>query len=216
MVFQSYVVFTKLFSPSVSSNDPPSLREVCLGGLGAGALQSLLMSPVELVKIRLQLQKNKTGQSKQGPVSVAKNIWKKEGGLRGIYRGLGITVLRDSPAHALYFCTYEYTREKLHPGCRESSQESVGTMFVAGGLAGIASWIFNYPTDVIKTRLQAQTPSSVKYRGILDCVVKIVRQEGGVVLWRGLGATLVRAFVMNSAIFPAYQIALRFLQLDKY
>lgn len=79
MVFQSYVVFTKLFSPSVSSNDPPSLREVCLGGLGAGALQSLLMSPVELVKIRLQLQKNKTGQSKQGPVSVAKNIWKKEG-----------------------------------------------------------------------------------------------------------------------------------------
>lgn len=89
-------------------------------------------------------------------------------------------------------------------------------MFVAGGLAGIASWIFNYPTDVIKTRLQAQTPSSVKYRGILDCVVKIVREEGGVVLWRGLGATLVRAFVMNSAIFPAYQIALRFLQLDKY
>lgn len=59
MVFQSYATFTKLFSSS--SNGPPSMVNVALGGLGAGALQSLLMSPVELVKIRRQLQ-NSTGR----------------------------------------------------------------------------------------------------------------------------------------------------------
>jgi solute carrier family 25 carnitine/acylcarnitine transporter 20/29 len=84
-------------------------------------------------------------------------------------------------------------------------------MFIAGGLAGISSWIFNYPTDVIKTRLQAQTSSSLKYKGVLDCTLKIIKEEGSIVLWRGLGATIARAFVMSSAIFPVYQIALRCL-----
>lgn len=212
MIFQSYSIFTTAFSPAISSNGPPSLKNVALGGLGAGALQSILISPVELLKIRLQLRK-KAGQlteTEKSPMKLAKNIWKAEG-VRGMYRGFGITVLRDAPAHSIYFWTYEYTREKLHPGCRENSEENFSTMFIAGGLAGMASWLFNYPTDVIKTRLQAQTPSSMKYKGILDCVLKIVKEEGPITLWRGLGATLGRAFVMNSAIFPAYQITLKFL-----
>lgn len=156
---------------------------------------------------------HRTGQlteTEKSPLRIAKKIWTNEG-LRGMYRGFGVTVLRDAPAHTFYFCTYEYTKEKLHPGCRESGQESLDTMYIAGGLAGIASWIFNYPTDVIKTRLQAQTPSSMKYKGIVDCVLKIIKEEGHAVLWRGLGATLVRAFVMNSAIFPAYEFSLRCL-----
>ncbi|XP_058732646.1 mitochondrial arginine transporter BAC2-like [Vicia villosa] len=213
MIFQSYSIFTRICSPSISSNGPPSLVNVVLGGLGAGAIQSMLMSPVELVKIRMQLQKNVDNFSenkKNTPLILAKNIWKNEG-LCGIYRGFGITVLRDAPALAFYFGAYEYTREKLNPGCRDSCQESVHTMFIAGGVAGIASWIFNYPTDVIKTRLQAQTSSSLKYKGILDCALKIIKEEGLIVLWRGLGATLVRAFIMNSAIFPTYQVTLRCL-----
>lgn len=213
MVFQSYTIFTRVFSPSASSNGAPlPIKDVALGGFGAGALQSLLMSPVELVKIRRQLQ-NSTGQSTEtdkSPIRIAKNIWKNEG-LRGVYRGLGSTMLRDAPAYAFYFSTYEYMREKLHPGCRESGQDSLNTMYIAGGLAGIASWVFNYPVDVIKTRLQVQTPSSMKYKGIMDCALKIIKEEGHVVLWRGLGPTIVRAFVANSVVFPAYEFSLRLL-----
>jgi solute carrier family 25 carnitine/acylcarnitine transporter 20/29 len=208
MIFQSYTVFTRICSPSNSSNGPPSLTNVALGGLGAGALQSLLICPVELIKIRIQLQKNIGNFGT--PMSLAKNIWKNEG-ICGIYRGLGITLLRDAPALGFYFGTYEYMREKLHPGCRETCEENMSTVFIAGGFAGMSSWLFNYPTDVIKTRLQAQTSSSMKYKGILDCTLKIIKEEGSIVLWRGLGATLVRAFVMNSAIFPVYQVALRCL-----
>ncbi|WJX74784.1 hypothetical protein P8452_58400 [Trifolium repens] len=208
MIFQSYTVFTRICSPSNSSNGPPSLTNVALGGLGAGALQSLLICPIELIKIRIQLQKNIGNFGT--PMSLAKNIWKNEG-IRGIYRGFGITLLRDAPALGFYFGTYEYMREKLHPGCRETCEENMSTVFIAGGFAGMSSWLFNYPTDVIKTRLQAQTSSSMKYKGILDCTLKIIKEEGSIVLWRGLGATLVRAFVMNSAIFPVYQVALRCL-----
>jgi solute carrier family 25 carnitine/acylcarnitine transporter 20/29 len=211
VVFQTYAVLSRACDSSDSAKDPPSYKSVALGGMGTGALQSLLLSPVELIKIRLQLQNtNQSKESGTSPSKVAKNIWRKEG-LRGIYRGLGITVMRDVPSHGFYFWTYEYMREQLHPGCRKSGQESLNTMLVSGGLAGVASWVCCYPFDVVKTRLQAQTPSSLKYNGVFDCIVKSVKEEGYLVLWRGLGTAVSRAFVVNGAVFAAYEFTLRFL-----
>ncbi|XP_058192463.1 mitochondrial arginine transporter BAC2 [Rhododendron vialii] len=229
MVFQIYAVLSRAFDSSTLATDPPSLKGVAIGGFGTGAIQSLILSPVELLKVRLQLQSashentqlatthrgpvsvaTQLVNTHRGPVSVARSIIHTEG-LKGIYRGLTITVLRDAPAHGIYFSTYEYMREKLHPGCRTSGQESFKTMLVAGGLAGVASWILSYPLDVVKTRLQAQSQStSPKYGGIIDCFSKSVREEGYAVLWRGLGTALARAFIVNGAIFTAYETALRF------
>ncbi|KAL5073031.1 hypothetical protein RYX36_012015 [Vicia faba] len=213
IVFQTYASLSRAFDPSDSAKDPPSYKSVALGGIGTGGLQSLLLSPVELIKIRLQLQN--TNQSKESttttsPIKVAKNIWRKEG-LRGIYRGLGITVIRDAPSHGVYFWTYEYMREHFHPGCRTSGKESLNTMLVSGGSAGVASWVCCYPFDVVKTRLQGQTLSAIKYKGIYDCFAKSVKEEGYQVLWRGLGTAVSRAFVVNGAVFAAYEFSLRFL-----
>ncbi|KAK8480710.1 hypothetical protein V6N13_023883 [Hibiscus sabdariffa] len=216
MVFQIYAILSRAFDPSVSATDPPSYKGVALGGVGTGALQSIMLAPVELVKIRLQLQNTSVPRSQSvgaqtGPISVAKTILKTEG-LRGLYRGFTITALRDAPSHGFYFWTYEYMREQLHPGCRKSGQETLRTMLIAGGLAGVASWVCCYPLDVVKTRLQAQSPASPqKYNGIIDCLQKSVKQEGYSVLWRGLGTAVARAFVVNGAIFSAYEIALRCL-----
>lgn len=216
MVFQIYAILSRAFDSSVSVNDPPSYKCVALGGVGTGALQSLMLCPVELIKIRLQLQGKSHEKTPQinchkGPISVARSILRTEG-LKGIYRGFSITALRDAPAHGFYFWTYEYMREQLHPGCRKNGQESLRTMLIAGGLAGVASWVCCYPLDVIKTRLQAQTSSSPqKYNGILDCLSRSVKEEGYSVLWRGLGTAVARAFVVNGAIFSAYEIALRCL-----
>ncbi|XP_038999655.1 mitochondrial arginine transporter BAC2-like [Hibiscus syriacus] len=216
MVFQIYAILSRAFDSSASTTDPPSYKGVALGGVGTGALQSIMLAPVELVKIRLQLQNtsfpgSQSASVHKGPISVAKTIIKTEG-LRGIYRGFTITALRDAPSHGFYFWTYEYMREQLHPGCRKSGQETLRTMLIAGGLAGVASWVCCYPLDVVKTRLQAQSLASPqKYNGIIDCLQKSVKQEGYSVLWRGLGTAVARAFVVNGAIFSAYEIALRCL-----
>lgn len=79
-------------------------------------------------------------------------------------------------------------------------------MLVAGGLAGVASWICCYPLDVIKTRIQAMSGT---YSGIADCFRRSVKEEGYNVLWRGLGTAVARAFIVNGAIFTAYEMALR-------
>ncbi|XP_049411798.1 mitochondrial arginine transporter BAC2 [Solanum stenotomum] len=220
MVFQIYAMLSRAFDRNVPASDPPSYKGVALGGFGTGALQSLMLTPVELVKIRLQLQQRNILDNKnqmtscKGPTDVARNIFRQEG-WRGIYRGLTITVLRDAPAHGLYFWTYEYVREQLHPGCRKNGQESFRTMLIAGGLAGVASWICCYPLDVIKTRFQAQSQSTpLRYTGIVDCFRRSVKHEGYNVLWRGLGTAVARAFVVNGAIFTAYETALRCLFIN--
>lgn len=216
VVFQVYAVLSRAFDSNI--NEPPSYKSVALAGVGTGALQSMMLSPVELIKIRLQLQMagNRHHPNKrEGPLEIAKKILRKEG-VRGIYRGLLITVLRDAPAHGVYFLSYERAREQLHPGCRKSGQESLMTMLVAGGLAGVASWVVCYPLDVMKSRLQAQSESysegiPPRYRGVIDCFRKSVEEEGYAVLWRGLGTAVSRAFLVNGAIFTAYELALRFL-----
>lgn len=115
--------------------------------------------------------------------------------------------------NAVYFGTYEYMRELLHPGCRKNGQESVSTMLVSGGLAGSLSWLVCYPMDVVKSRLQAQGAGGVRpqYLGIMDCIRTSAQQEGMQVFWRGLNASLARAFLVNGAIFSAYEMSLRYL-----
>jgi solute carrier family 25 (mitochondrial carnitine/acylcarnitine transporter), member 20/29 len=133
VVFQIYASLSKSLN-TTKEDEPPSYTNVALAGVGAGSIQTLLLCPVELLKIRLQL----TSGPNIGPVTMAKDIFNKEG-FRGIYRGLTVTILRDAPSHGVYFWTYEYTREWLHPGCRKTGEESLSTMLFSGGLAGTVS-----------------------------------------------------------------------------
>ena len=69
---------------------------------------------------------------------------------------------------------------------------------------GCASWISIYPLDVVKSRIQA---APGRYLGMWDCATRSVREEGWSVLGRGLTACMMRAFVVNAAIFTAYELA---------
>ena len=85
----------------------------------------------------------------RGPVDCVRQIWRAEG-LRGIFRGLGITAARDVPAFFFYFATYEALTQQEDP----SVPIGTGHMMTAGGLAGMSSWLFTYPIDFLKSRLQ--------------------------------------------------------------
>jgi len=75
-------------------------------GALAGAVQSDVCFPMELVKIRMQLNESNIGKSNTW--TVLKSIYRKEGGLRrGVYKGFGITLSREIPGFASYFASYE-------------------------------------------------------------------------------------------------------------
>ena len=96
----------------------------------------------------------------RGPLDCARQIWRAEG-IRGIFRGLNITIVREIPAFGLYFSSYEAMTR------RQDATKPLSTihMMTAGGCAGICSWLFTYPIDFLKSRLQVSwlithTPTS--------------------------------------------------------
>lgn len=84
-------------------------------------------------------------------------------------------------------------------------------MLVAGGLAGITSWVAATPLDVIKSRMQMAGLEQRAYRGVLDCMVSSARQEGPGVFFRGLIINSARAFPVNAVTFLSYEYILHAL-----
>nr|CAD7256783.1 unnamed protein product [Timema shepardi] len=173
-------------------SDPDSMKSLCLAGASAGFVQSFVCSPMELVKTRIQIQQNNRSSYKN-PLDCLVKVARTEGYRHGVFKGLGVTILRDVPAVSSYFLAYELmTRSYAAP-------ISTLHMLIAGGLAGTFSWVVTYPVDVIKSRLQADGVG--KYDGLVDCFRKSVRSEGFSFLTRGLTSTVLRAFPTNAATF---------------
>ncbi|XP_059615207.1 mitochondrial basic amino acids transporter [Phlebotomus argentipes] len=193
VAFVNAIVFGVYGNVQRRTADPTSLRSHFLAGAAAGLAQSVVCSPMELIKTRLQLQSESSpgGRVKfKGPLDCLTHIWRHEG-LRGVYRGLGITAARDLPGFSSYFISYELmTRSTPNPSAFHT--------LMAGGLAGTFSWICTFPMDVVKSRIQADEKA---YKSVMDCVVKSYQSEGIGFLSRGLASTLIRAFPMNAACF---------------
>lgn len=191
------------------STSPNSYTTHFLAGSTAGLAQSLICSPIELAKTRLQLQMDVIGAQKfKGPVQCLSYIYQCEG-IRGLFKGLNATALRDIPGFALYFVSYEYLiRLKKDAGI-------MYTLF-AGGTAGMCSWLFTIPIDVAKSRLQADGMNNQRlmYNGISDCIRKSYQNEGFAFLTRGLTSTLLRAFPMNAVCFLVVSTTLKYFDGD--
>lgn len=101
-----------------------------------------------------------------------------------------------------------------------SVSEPQSTRFFAGGLASATAEIFTLPIDCTKVRLQAQRAVSVpvltnvgvvtaqqdvKYRGMIDTVQTIVREEGPGALWKGATPALLRQVSYTSICMVLYE-----------
>ena len=173
-------------------SDPEHLCSHFLAGALAGLAQAPVASPLELAKVRLQLQES-AGSRYAGPIECLSHAYRTRG-IRGVFNGLGITGIREAPSLGFYFLTYEALT-------RSSSIAEISTFHIlmAGGLAGTASWVSTYPIDVVKSRIQADDTG--RYSGALDCLRKSINTEGYKWLFRGLNSTIIRAFPTNAATF---------------
>jgi hypothetical protein len=93
------------------------------------------------------------------------------------------------PYSAVQFAAYEQFKVYfIKPG---ESDLTASTRLLAGALAGITSVTVTYPLDLVRTRLAVQTDSkNLKYKGISDAFVLIVRNEGSLALFKGIGPTI--------------------------
>ncbi|CAO3599792.1 unnamed protein product [Absidia cylindrospora] len=172
---------------------------------------SFFNCPIELLKVKLQTQDPKgvigaTGKLEapyKGVVDCGVRTVRAHG-LQGIYRGLGITLLRDFPSYGLYFVTYEGLK-RVFQSMKKNPEEPLGTvdLLMAGGLAGFGAWIPAYPQDVIKSRMQNDPRIKTSMAAL-----RTLLREGGRSLLSGVGPAMARAFPANAATFFAYEMAM--------
>lgn len=211
---------------------PCSLLDLTVASMFTGLASVGLGAPVDLVKIRLQMQTqtllrenlhlagntNMTVQSLslpsesrlyRGPIHCISSILQTEG-VTGLYRGAGAMVLRDVPGYALYFIPYTLICDLLTPD--PNSTPHPASIWLAGGIAGSISWVTATPADVVKSRMQADAQLQRKYRGILHCILDSYKTEGAQVFFRGASVNAIRGFPMSATMFLTYEMSLKFFR----
>ena len=166
-----------------------------IAGMASGALGSLVFNPIELIKTRQQgAAGGGDGSFKySGPLDGLKKLHASEG-VRGMWRGTGVSMLRSALVTGPHLTTYSTVKEVFIR--REWLADAPPLhMFasLAGGLAGISC---NHPLDLVRNRLYNQPRAAdgrgLLYDGAVDCFRKVIRTDGLPALYRGFGAHYIR------------------------
>ncbi|KAL1964265.1 hypothetical protein VTN77DRAFT_7085 [Rasamsonia byssochlamydoides] len=169
-------------------------------GAVAGVSEILVMYPLDVVKTRVQLQKGAgTGEEAyKGMFDCFSKIVRNEGFSR-LYRGITAPILMEAPKRATKFAANDswgaFYRQLF--GAQKQTQSLA---VLTGATAGATEAFVVVPFELVKIRLQDRA-SAGKYKGMLDVVTKIVREEGPLALYNGLESTLWRHILWNGGYF---------------
>jgi len=181
-------------------NDIPKFKEVeqdyeslptqsFLINAGAGSLAGIaehcVMFPIDSIKTRLQMITDNS-------VASTKTAYN----LKGLWKGVGSMFMGAGPAHAIYFGSYEYFKNKFNIDEGKNHVKEAA----AGAIATVLSETFLNPFDVIKQRMQVQNT-----KGILDCGINILRKEGVGAFYVSYPTTLLMNIPFNSIHFIIYE-----------
>lgn len=153
-----------------------------LTGATAGATESLVVVPFELIKIRLQ---DKTSQF-NGMLDVTKSIIR-DRGVFGLYQGLESTMWRHIMWNAGYFGLIHQVRS-LMPKPKNSSEKTVIDL-TCGTVGGTFGTVLNTPFDVVKSRIQA---GSSRYIWTYPSLFTVAKEEGFTALYKGFVPKVLR------------------------
>ncbi|KZV95640.1 mitochondrial carrier [Exidia glandulosa HHB12029] len=203
LLFAAYAVSKRVVSPYPQL----SLGEIALAGGMAGAINSILASPVEMFKVRMQAQYGLPGDKRLS--AVARDMWTEWGFRKGIMRGFWATVAREIPAYAGFYAGFEFAKRKFQRTYGPSIP--IVPLLASGSCGGICYWLACYPLDVVKSRVQqaAGPPKGIFY--ISDELRIIVKEQGAVGLFRGLSPSLIRTIPAAAATFAAYELSREWL-----
>lgn len=132
-------------------------------GAMAGITSVVMTYPLDITRTRLSVQSSSLASIKRDPnASLPKklpgmfptiaHIYRTEGGIPALYRGLVPTVMGVAPYVGLNFAVYEHMRKVVTPKGR--TDPSAGGKLIAGGVSGAVAQTLTYPMDVLRRRFQ--------------------------------------------------------------
>lgn len=155
-----------------------------LGGGAAGLFVDVVLFPLDTLKTRLQ----------------AESGFKKAGGFRGIYNGLGPQVVGSAPQAALFFLTYETIK---HYSERVLPHTAMPFVYMFGAsVSEVVACLVRVPMEVVKQRKQ----TTMANKSSIKILMSAYKYEGlfkG--LYRGFGTTIIREIPFSIIQFPTLE-----------
>ncbi|KAK8139547.1 hypothetical protein PG984_000670 [Apiospora sp. TS-2023a] len=194
----------------------PVVAAFCAGGV-AGAVSRTVVSPLERLKILLQVQSAGHNEYKLGVGKALAKMWKEEG-WRGFMAGNGTNCIRIVPYSAVQFGSYNLYKRTFfeqYPGASLSPFQRL----ICGGIAGVTSVFLTYPLDIVRTRLSIQSASFAalgdrpkQLPGMWPTLVTMYKQEGGAAaLYRGIIPTVTGVAPYVGLNFMTYEFVRKYL-----
>lgn len=176
------------------------------------------MSPVTLVKTRMEYG---------GPQAISyRNTWHAlstiatQEGPRGLFRGLGPTVLANAPFSALYYMFYT----KIKAALSGEGRPQIAVNLASGLVGATAATLLTQPSDVIRTRVQlglgvagggggsgaaaaaaAARAGASASGGAWQTFRAVVRSGGPGALWTGAGPRIAKRSLQTALVWTLYE-----------
>lgn len=185
--------------------------EHLMAGITGGVVSTLVLHPLDLLKIRFAVDDGKTAANRpqyRGLGHAFYSIFKQEGAT-GLYKGVSPNVFGAGAAWGSYFLFYNTIKTEMQGGDTKK-QLTPSLHMLAAAEAGLFTLVLTNPIWVVKTRLCLQygmttaPPGTTIYKGFFDALCKIKVEEG----WKGLYKGFVPGIwgVSHGAIqFMAYE-----------
>ncbi|KAI1332957.1 amino acid transporter arg-13 [Xylariaceae sp. FL0255] len=217
-----------VYSAGYSPRDRPlPLSALWFTGAFSGAFTSVILTPIELVKCKVQVPASLDGVPPKAPsiMSVIRDVYKHEG-IRGFWHGQMGMFLREAGGCAAWFGSKETTTKMFHllnaRSTRSQPEKDVlatevlplWQQAVAGASAGVSYNFLFFPADTVKSRMQTTPVGGTKQNRTFVQESKMLwKQRGLRGFYQGCGITVLRSAPSSAFIFIVYDGLKRYLPL---
>ncbi|KAF9448266.1 mitochondrial carrier [Macrolepiota fuliginosa MF-IS2] len=194
------------------STGQTSVGNIFLAGLGAGTTEAVVVvTPMEVVKIRLQAQQHSLADPMEAPryrnAGHAVYTIIREEGIATLYRGVSLTALRQATNQGANFTAYQEIKKFAHRVQPELTELPSYQHMIIGLISGAMGPFSNAPIDTIKTRLQkaTATPGQSAFQRIMAIASDMWKQEGVRSFYKGITPRVLRVAPGQAIVFAVYE-----------
>ncbi|CAK8681836.1 mitochondrial thiamine pyrophosphate carrier-like [Clavelina lepadiformis] len=185
------------------------LSQTFIAGFLSGIITRALVSPVDVVKIRFQLQPEKwRSQLKYKRIFQATKVIYKEEGWMAFWKGHIPAQFLSMIYGGVQFTTFQQLTKlvyQIYPYHRDDHTTRSVIFFGCGSLAGAAATIAAQPADVLRTRFAAQK-EPVAHRSYTQAVQHMLKNEGVFSFYKGLTPAIIQIIPYSGLQFASYSL----------
>lgn len=175
-------------------------------GAISGICTSFVLTPIELLKCKFQVEnlKNIQNKDKQSSIlKIAKKLYNEQG-IKSLFKGQIATMVRECGGSMAWFGNYEivlyyFAKSSNDP---DNYKPKIYQLMIAGASAGIGYNCTLFPVDTIKSIMQSNDKPGLTF---LSITKQIWNKSGIRGFYSGMGVTMIKTIPTSALMFIVYE-----------